>query len=80
VLFCIRDDDTSYFTSPDELERAYGQVTKYGPVSLAIIPFCRAGTSRGIPETYRGRWSIHPLHENRPRRVVLLDQLESEQS
>ena len=65
MYFCIRDDDTSYFTSPDELERAYGQVTKYGPVSLAIIPFCRAGTSRGIPKAYRERWSIHPLDENK---------------
>jgi Uncharacterized protein conserved in bacteria (DUF2334) len=64
VYFCIRDDDTSYFTSPDELERAYGQVTKYGPISLAIIPFCRAGSSRGVPEKYRGGWSIHPLEEN----------------
>ena len=64
MYFCIRDDDTSYFTSPDELERAYGQVTKYGPVSLAIIPFCRAGTSRGIPKAYREQWSVHPLDEN----------------
>jgi hypothetical protein len=65
VYFCIRDDDTSYFTSPDELERAYGEVKRRGPVSLAIIPFCRAGTSRGLPTTYRERWSIHPLHENK---------------
>ena len=64
MYFCIRDDDTSFFTSPDELERAYGQVTKYGPISLAIIPFCRAGMSRGLPEKYRGLWSIHPLEEN----------------
>jgi len=64
VYFCIRDDDTSYFTLPDQLERAYGQVTKYGPVSLAIIPFCRAGTSLGVPEKYRGGWSVHPLEEN----------------
>lgn len=63
--FCIRDDDTSFFTSPDELERAYDEVTKRGPVSLAIIPFCRAGTSKGVPEKYRGRWSVHPLAENR---------------
>ncbi len=62
--FCIRDDDTSFFTSPDDLERAYGEVTKRGPVSLAIIPFCRAGTSRGLPDTYRERWSVHPLAEN----------------
>ena len=64
MYFCIRDDDTSFFTSPDELERAYGKITQWGPVSLAVIPFCRAGMSRGLPEKYRGRWSIHPLEEN----------------
>lgn len=62
--FCIRDDDTSFFTAPEDLERAYGEVTKHGPVSLAIIPFCRAGASKGVPEKYRRRWSIHPLDEN----------------
>lgn len=66
MYFCIRDDDTSFFTSPEELERAYGEVSQWGPISLAIIPFCRAGTSKGIPEKVRGRWSVHPLHENRP--------------
>jgi Uncharacterized protein conserved in bacteria (DUF2334) len=64
VYFCIRDDDTSYFTSPDDLERAYGEITKWGPVSLAIIPFCKAGTSKGVPEKFRRRWSTHALHEN----------------
>jgi hypothetical protein len=65
MLFCIRDDDTSFFTSPDELEHAYGQITKSGPVSLAIIPFCKAGTSKGIPEGFKRQWSIHPLHDNK---------------
>ena len=65
MYFCIRDDDTSFFTSPEELERAYGKVTQWGPVSLAVIPFCRAGFSKGVPEKFRGRWSTHPLHENR---------------
>jgi hypothetical protein len=65
VYFCIRDDDTSFFTSPDELEKTYGDVTKHGPVSLAIIPFCRAGTSKGLPAAYRNQWSIHPLEDNR---------------
>ncbi len=64
MYFCIRDDDTSFFTSPDELERAYGEVTKYGPVSLAIIPFCRAGSSKGVPVAHRKQWSIHALEEN----------------
>src|SRR6478672_8163627 len=66
VLFCIRDDDTSFFTSPEELEKAYGEITQHGPVSLAIIPFCRAGKSRGLPAAYRERWSVHPLDENKP--------------
>ncbi len=64
MQFCIRDDDTSFFTSPDELERAYGEVSQHGPVSLAIVPFCRAGTSRWVPEDHRRSWSIHPLEEN----------------
>ena len=62
--FCIRDDDTSFFTSPDDLERAYGEISQKGPVSLAIIPFCRAGGSKCVPLAYRNQWSVHPLHEN----------------
>jgi hypothetical protein len=64
MYFCIRDDDTSFFTTPNELEKAYGEITLYGPVSLAVVPFHRAGTSKGVPEKFRGRWTIHPLHEN----------------
>jgi hypothetical protein len=64
VYFCIRDDDTSFFTSPEELDKAYGEITQWGPVSLAVVPFHRAGTSKGVPESFRRQWSIHPLHEN----------------
>jgi len=64
VYFSIRDDDTSFFTSPEELEQAYGKITQWGPVSLAIIPFCQAGGSKGVPAAYRGQWSIHPLDRN----------------
>lgn len=65
MYFCVRDDDTSFFTSPAELERTYSAFTKWGPISLAIIPFCRAGRSRWVPAKVRERWSVHPLHENR---------------
>jgi len=64
LQFCIRDDDTSFFTTPEQLEAAYGAVNRWGPVSLAVIPYCRAGTSRGVPASMRGRWTVHPLHEN----------------
>ena len=66
MYFCIRDDDTSFFTSPEDLERVYGEVSQWGPISLAVVPFHRAGTSGVVPEKFRGRWSVHPLHENRP--------------
>jgi hypothetical protein len=62
--FCIRDDDTSYFTSPEELEAVYGEASIHGPVSLAVVPFHRAGTSGCVPERLRKRGTIHPLHEN----------------
>jgi hypothetical protein len=65
VQFCIRDDDTSFFTSPEQLEHVYGEVSRWGPVSLSVVPFHRAGPSKGVPEQYRGRWTVHPLHENR---------------
>lgn len=64
--FCLRDDDTSFFTSPEDLERVYGEVSQRGPISLAVVPFHRAGTSKGVPDKFRGRWSVHPLHENQP--------------
>jgi len=64
MYFCIRDDDTSFFTSPDDLEHAYGEISRWGPVSLAVVPFHRAGTSKSVPERFRACWSVHPLHEN----------------
>ena len=37
-----------------------------GPISLAVVPFHRAGTSGAVPKKFRGRWSVHPLPENQP--------------
>ena len=73
--FCIRDDDTSYFTSPDELEAVYGQVTLHGPVSLAIVPYHRAGRSKSVPERFRTQGTIHPLHDNGDLVAYLRDRI-----
>jgi hypothetical protein len=73
--FCIRDDDTSYFTSPDELEKVYGDVSRHGPVSLAVVPFHRAGTSGCVPERFRMRGTVHPLHENQPLVAYLRERI-----
>ena len=64
--FCIRDDDTSYFTSPEDLENVYSDLADHGPISLAVVPFHRAGTSEAVPERFRRRWTVHALHENQP--------------
>lgn len=39
MLFAIRDDDTCFFTKPDELSEAYDFV-KEGTISLSCIPYC----------------------------------------
>lgn len=38
MKFAIRDDDTSYFTKPDDLKNAYDFLKK-GCVSLSVVPF-----------------------------------------
>jgi len=46
-FFAIRDDDTSFFTSPEELDSVYSQYWGKVPISLAVVPF-------SVPE-HRGR-------------------------
>src|ERR1700730_8640881 len=38
-LFAIRDDDTSFFTRPEELEVIYRPLWGQIPISLAVVPF-----------------------------------------
>jgi hypothetical protein len=73
LRFCIRDDDTNFFTQPEELEKAYARIIECGPVSLAVVPYCRPGTNKAVPAALRGSWSVYPLHEN----VALVDYLRS---
>ena len=39
MLFAIRDDDTCFFTKPEELSKAYDFV-KDGTISLSCVPYC----------------------------------------
>jgi len=39
MKFAIRDDDTNYFTSPEELTNCYSSIWDLCPVSLSVIPF-----------------------------------------
>ena len=38
-FICLRDDDTNFFTSIDELRTAYGPYWGTIPITLAVIPF-----------------------------------------
>jgi predicted deacetylase len=49
----LRDDDTCFFTSPDELEHVYGDVWDRVPVCLATVPFAIGYARAGIP---REQW------------------------
>lgn len=39
MKFAIRDDDTNYFTKPNELKAAYKSIWGRVPISLAVIPY-----------------------------------------
>lgn len=72
----IRDDDTSFFTRPDQLERIYGKLWEHNiPVALAVIP-AQSGDTRvrhrsgapydpSIPPAYRGKSKNYPINENK---------------
>ncbi len=72
----FRDDDTSYFTAPQRLERIYSRLWEAGlPVCLAVIPEVYADTrvywtdgnphDPGIPPAYRGKDSYFSILDNR---------------
>jgi peptidoglycan/xylan/chitin deacetylase (PgdA/CDA1 family) len=39
MYFAIRDDDTSVFTAPEELENIYKNIYRIVPISLAVVPY-----------------------------------------
>lgn len=62
----IRDDDTCYFTAPEDLERVYGDVWDRAPVCLAVVPFAVGYRRAGIPQAHWGGGRPFPLAENGP--------------
>jgi hypothetical protein len=74
MKFAIRDDDTNYFTSPEELTRSYAQLWDLCPISLSVIAFVNYRFDKAI-EFYltNGRLSeeltriekVHAIGDNR---------------
>ena len=54
MKFAIRDDDTSFFTRPEQLLRVYEGIWDRVPVSLSVVPFHGRTHTEGIPVEY---WS-----------------------
>lgn len=64
MRFAIRDDDTSFFTRPDELERLWGAFLPHVPVSLAVVPRALEPFHLGDPERFYQGSAPRPLVEN----------------
>jgi peptidoglycan/xylan/chitin deacetylase (PgdA/CDA1 family) len=48
----IRDDDTNFFTRPEQLERVYGRYWDRIPISLAVVPVHASTRSGAIPRRH----------------------------
>ena len=60
----IRDDDTSFFTTPDALTAVYGDVWDRAPVCLAVVPFAIGYEQPGIPREHWHSDEMFPLQRN----------------
>ena len=75
MTIIIRDDDTSFFTPPAQLEQIYGRLWDQGmPVCIAVIPAHNANVrvnhrpnrplDSSIPPAYRGKTQEYSVLEN----------------
>jgi predicted deacetylase len=60
----LRDDDTSFFTSPEQLHAVYHDIWDRLPVSLAVVPKAAGYRDKAIPEKYWQADRAFPLEEN----------------
>jgi hypothetical protein len=64
MRFAIRDDDTSYFTRPEELDRLWGEFLPHVPVSLAVVPVSLEPFHLGDVERFYQGNRQHALGDN----------------
>jgi peptidoglycan/xylan/chitin deacetylase (PgdA/CDA1 family) len=66
MKFAIRDDDTSFFTRPEQLDSVYKKIWETVPVSLSVVPFHGRTPTESIPAEYRsGGSELYPIGDNR---------------
>ena len=78
MRLAIRDDDTSYFTRPEELERIYSRFAGL-PVSLAVTPFALKSDHLGDAVRFRQTGPPRPIRENPELVQYLRDGISREQ-
>jgi hypothetical protein len=64
LTFLIRDDDTNYFTKPEQLEECYSDVWDFCPISLSVVPFHGGTESGAIPKEYWSGNDMFPVGDN----------------
>lgn len=66
MKYIIRDDDTSYWTSADELEDKYGDLFQCGlKLSLAVIPFSVESYNFGVETEFHQDVNCRDIAENK---------------
>lgn len=64
AFFAIRDDDTSFYTRPEELEAVYGPYFGSVPISLAVVPYSVPGYRERTVGATKADAIEMPLGEN----------------
>jgi len=65
LAFTIRDDDISYFTTPQQIDQIYKEAWRNGfKITLATIPKHKATQDRSVPRQFRGGLQSHDLRDN----------------
>lgn len=76
MKFAIRDDDTSFFTNPEELIQAYDGIWDEVPISLSVVPFHGRMRTKAIPRDY---WAespeLYPIGDNTELVACLREQI-----
>ena len=73
----IRDDDTCWFTRPEEIRACYEKIWDDMPVSLSVTPYRIPGNDKNLPKHLFGSMEILPLHENTELLQFLRQEIEA---
>jgi hypothetical protein len=78
MKFFIRDDDTNFFTKPEDLDLVFNDIWDLKiPVSLAVVPFQEETKCRSLPINKRDGSGVYPIGDNIDLVLYLKEKIES---